>query len=246
MTMMEALVALHGSNERQGPGDDEVTRRLLRRLPGLPAEPRVADLGCGTGASALVLADALGVPVVCVDAVPEFIAALLERAKARRLDHLIHPVVGDMTQFRHPDGPLDLLWSEGAAYNLTFAGALRAWWPLLREGGFSVISELSWFTAAPAAEPRAFWAEAYPALAGEAENSALAEASGFEVLFTERLPQRAWRENYYAPLSARADALEDGAPAALRAVIEETRDEIALFERFGGDYGYTFYGLKAV
>ncbi|MEL7738000.1 class I SAM-dependent methyltransferase [Citromicrobium bathyomarinum] len=160
--IMDAMLALHGAMERQGPGDDALTRRLLDRVPTLPPEPRIADLGCGTGASAMVLAEALNTPVDCVDAAHAFIAILEERAKARGLDHLIRGHVGDMAKYRHDDGPLDLLWSEGAAYNLTFAGALSAWRPVLRTGGYAVISELTWFCEHRPQKVEAFWTEAYP------------------------------------------------------------------------------------
>ncbi len=243
---LEALVALHGALERQGPGDDALTRRLVERLPPLPGEPRVADLGCGTGASAFVLAGTLGVPIDCVDASAAFVAILEERAAARGLAPLIRARVGDMATYRHPNGPLDLLWSEGAAYHLTFAGALSTWRPILNPGGFAVISELTWFKTDRPANVEAFWAAAYPQLADEATNTASAESSGFEVLFTERLPSHAWRENYYRPLSARADELSKAASDAMRAVIEDTRREIALFEEADGSFGYTYYGLKAV
>ena len=244
--IMAAMVTLHGEMERQGPGDEALTRRLLDRLPYLPPVPRIADLGCGTGASALVLAEALGAPVDCVDAAAEFIAILEGRAAARGLGHLIDGRVADMALYRHDDGPLDLLWSEGAAYNLTFAGALSAWRPILATGGCAVISELTWFRAERPQRVEAFWAEAYPQLADEASNVATAEEGGFEVLFTERLPPEAWRSGYYGPLSARAKALSDGASDAMRQVIDDTRREIALFEEADDALGYTYYGLRAL
>ncbi len=180
------------------------------------------------GASALVLPQTLGAPIACADAVPQFIAILQDRARTLGLDHLIHGHVGDMVSYRYPDGPLDLLWSEGAAYNLTFAGALSAWHPMLKTGGCAVISELTWFIKDRPQSVEAFWANACPHLADEATNVATAEANGLKVLSTERLPTEAWRRGYYAPLSARADATSTGASEAMQSVIEETRREIAL------------------
>ncbi len=194
----------------------------------------------------MVLAEGLGTSVDCVDAAPEFIAILGERARARGLEHLIRGHVGDMATYRHDEGPLDLLWSEGAAYNLTFAGALSAWRPIVRTGGYAVISDLTWFREHRPRKVEAFWTEAYPQLADEAGNIATAEANGFEVLFTERLPSEAWHSGYYAPLSARADSLAENATDAMRTVMAETRREIALFEEGDNSLGYTFYGLKAL
>lgn len=39
-------------------------------------------------------------------------------------------VRADFAALGWPAGALDLLWSQRAAYHLTFAGALRAWRPL--------------------------------------------------------------------------------------------------------------------
>lgn len=244
-TLIAALIALHGPLRRQGPGDDAFTRHLLDRLPALPRHPLVADMGCGTGASALVLAQSLNVPIACVDAAADFITILKDRVKASGLNHLIQGYVDDMATYRHPDGPLDLLWSEGAAYHLTFAGALTAWRPTLKEGGLAVISELTWFKGQRPADVDRFWATAYPTLADEATNVAIAKAHGYDVLFTERLPSLAWQQGYYGPLRERAELLSDAASDAMRQVIDETLREIALFDMAEGSYGYTFYGLRA-
>ncbi len=39
---------------------------------------------------------------------------------------------------------IDLLWSEGAAYNIGFSNALTTWASAIDQNGFAVISELSW------------------------------------------------------------------------------------------------------
>ena len=58
--MMEALFALHEGLPRQGPGLDSATHAALDRVArALPPRPRVLDLGCGSGAATLVLAEAL-------------------------------------------------------------------------------------------------------------------------------------------------------------------------------------------
>ena len=55
---VSALITLHGGGlRRQGPGDEDLAREILAGLPSLPPEPRIADLGCGAGAGALLLAE---------------------------------------------------------------------------------------------------------------------------------------------------------------------------------------------
>lgn len=72
---MTALLGLPALLYRQGHGED---------LWALSARPRVADLGCGTGASARVLARVLGVIVDCIDSATAFLDRLRERPRGPR------------------------------------------------------------------------------------------------------------------------------------------------------------------
>jgi SAM-dependent methyltransferase len=114
----EALLRLFEGLPRQGPGSDACTREALRRLPELPAAPRVLDLGCGSGRSALVLAQMLRVKIVAVDTHRPFLDQLRATARERGLEHLIETRCADMAAPGVPPGSVDLLWSEGAIYFL--------------------------------------------------------------------------------------------------------------------------------
>ena len=81
MDELQLLIDLHRDSPRQGPGGDDETRLALtladlRGASGL----RVADIGCGTGASTLVLAAELDAQITAVDFAPEFLAELRGRA----------------------------------------------------------------------------------------------------------------------------------------------------------------------
>lgn len=236
-----ALIELHRGLDRQGPGDADFARHLLSQLV-LPPQPRIADLGCGSGAGALLLAQHYQCPVLAVDSSSVFIEELQVRAQQAGLEHLITPILGDMAELDWPPASIDLLWSEGAAYNLGFEQALQLWRPLLAQQGIAVISEMSWFADQVPDAAIAFWQAAYPTMATEAENIDRAERSGFQVLSIHRLPSQAWWLNYYGPLRQRMQQIE--ITPATQAVIRETEDEMTLFEQFSDFYGYTFYVLQ--
>ncbi len=242
---LKALLRLFEGHARQAPGSEASTREALRRLPFASQPRRIIDLGCGTGASTLVLASQLRAPVVAVDRLQPFLDQLERDAKARGLDALIETRCADFGALTEPEGSFDLLWSEGAIYWLGFEEGLKRWRPLLAPGGLAAVSEASWLVEDPAPEPAAFWREAYPSMGTVAENRRRAENAGFEVLDTFTLPASDWWD-YYRPLEARIEALraEAAHDAELAGAIAETERELALYRTHGDAYGYIFHLLR--
>ena len=75
MMDFELLIDLHKDGIRQGPGSEYHTRLALQLsgLDGRSEQLNIADIGCGTGASALVLASTLNAEIKAVDLFPEFL-----------------------------------------------------------------------------------------------------------------------------------------------------------------------------
>jgi serine/threonine-protein kinase HipA len=242
---VEAIVRLFRGLARKGPGSDEATLRALALCRPLPPHPRVVDLGCGAGASTLVLARALGVPVTGVDACAPFLDELRSRAAEAGLSSLIVTELGDFAKLDVPPRSIDLLWSEGAIYNLGWADGLARWAPLVKPGGFLALSEATWLVDEPPEEVGTRWRDWYPGMGSVESNCGAARAQGLDVVDTFALPGATWRD-FYRPLLDRCEALEREAEsdADLRAVITDTRIEADLYARHGDTYGYVFYVLR--
>lgn len=238
-----AFFALHHGLPRQGPGSDSTTRRLLALAGPLPERPRVLDLGCGPGRSALLLAAEAGAEVTAVDLHEPFLDELRQAADARGLGDLVRTLAADMGALPFPDGSFDLVWAESSAYAIGFDTALRGWRRLLAPGGTLVLTECEWTVEAPSQEARAFWDLHYPLRTGAA-NTAAAVGAGYHVLGVVPQPESDWDE-YYGPLSARADAADPTAPGMTEA-LASTREELAMRRDHGGEYGYTGYVLRPV
>ena len=77
-------------------------------------------------------------------------------------------------------------------------------------------------------------------------NAKSAADCGYELLDSFTLPQSAWWDEYYAPLTERMARLRqkgDVTPA-LAAFLDETDREIAMFHRYGDSFGYVFYLMR--
>ncbi|MFB7511808.1 MULTISPECIES: GNAT family N-acetyltransferase [unclassified Streptomyces] len=239
--MHDAFFALHHGLPRQGPGSDSTTRRLLALAGPLPERPRVLDLGCGPGRSALLLAAEAGAEVTAVDTHEPFLDELRASAAARGLDGSIRTLNADMGALPFADGSFDLVWAESSVFVLGFDRALAEWRRLLAPGGTLVLTECVWTTGEPGPVARAFWDENYP-LRTVTANAAAAVAAGYHVLGTVPQPEGDWAE-YYGPLATHVEAADTSVPGMAEAVAG-ARAEIALRREHGTDYGYAGFVLR--
>ena len=244
-----AFLTLYGSLPRQGPGDLPSTLEILERVRGdLPERPRVLDAGCGSGAATLILAAALpDAQILAVDVLDVLLQRLRRRASAAgaldriRIENRSMVDLGKRT--------FDLIWSEGAVYNVGLDSALRVWRDRVATGGFCVACDACWFVP-PNQRPdelRAFWQAELPALQDEAGvREAFAQGAGWELVHTCRLPRRVWMESYYNPLKRACDRHRTGAAEPMLRAIAMAEREIDMFERFGDRYGYAWWVARRV
>jgi cyclopropane fatty-acyl-phospholipid synthase-like methyltransferase len=234
---------LFGGMEKLGPGDNAHTLHVLRRLPKQQFRV-VVDAGCGTGRQTLALAKELDVRIHAVDSYETFLNDLVRRAREANVEQLVQVHWMDMKDIPQVFQDIDLLWSEGAAYNIGFANALATWAAALTPDGFAVISELSWLGGAAPDAVREFFRSGYPDMQSVPHNMAVAERAGYKVLTTYTLPRQAWVDGYYDILAPRAKALLDHPDPAVRDFAAETVREIEVFQSAEDSYGYVFYILQ--
>ena len=245
---LQLLVDLHRGQARQGPGSDAETRRALDLTRVDPAAPlRAADIGCGTGAAALALAAQLPhAQITAVDFLPPFLDVLTERARERGLGERIRPLAASMEALPFAPESLDLIWSEGAVYNVGFARGVRAWRRFLKPGGRLAVSEITWTTARRPREIQDYWTAAYPEIDTAGAKIRILMESGYTVMGYFTLPSGCWLGRYYRPLQAGLRGFVErhgGSPAAQEIAAAEER-EIRLYEAYGAYYSYGFYAAR--
>ena len=115
---------------------DRIGKRTIAGLK-LPAGAKVLDVGCGTGASALPAAKAVGKDgfVLGVD----LSSRLLERARSKALAAGLANVEfrkADMTALNYPDGSFDAVVSVFSIFFVPdMEGLVRELWRMVRPGG---------------------------------------------------------------------------------------------------------------
>jgi SAM-dependent methyltransferase len=231
---------------RQGPGETASTLRALGLSPPLTADARVVDLGCGTGAQTLVLAQHTPAHILALDTHAPFVQELRWKAELLGLGGRVEARVGDMAKLDVPDGAYDLVWSEGAIYVIGFDIGLKAWRRLLKPGGHLAVTEACWLTADRPAECAAFWASEYPAIRNVAANLAAIERCGYEPRGHFALPGSSWWDEYYTPLEKKVRAFRDRhseEPEALELAAQVER-EIHMHRAYGDRYGYVFFVMR--
>jgi SAM-dependent methyltransferase len=244
-TLFALMMDLHRDGIRQGPGSDEETLRALdlTRLDTAVAL-QVADIGCGTGASTLALANRLpNARIIAVDLSSEFLDVLSEKSRAAGSSEQIETLVGSMDSLPFAAESLDLIWSEGAIYNIGFSAGIEAWRPFLRPGGVLAVSEITWLRPDPPGEIRRHWNGEYPEIATAPEKIAILERAGYDLLGYLTLPSTNWIDNYYGPTEQRIPAFlkrHAGLPEAAE-IVEMERHETDLYKRYRQWFSYGFY-----
>lgn len=240
----QLLVDLHKGAKRQGPGGAAETRKAIDLAMLDPSAPlKVADIGCGTGASTMQLARALNAEITAIDFLPDFIDVLTSKAENEALINKIRPLVCSMESLPFDDDEYDVIWSEAAIYNIGFEKGINDWRRFLKPGGLLVISEITWITNDRPLEIETYWQAEYPEIDTASSKINTLEKSGYSPVAYFVLPEHCWLENYYRPLqSSFAKFLDRNSYSEeAQAIVEVEIKEIALYEKYKAYYSYGFY-----
>lgn len=232
--------------ERQGPGSPEATLKALSFIDNLTDKSVIADIGCGTGGQTMVLAQHAPGRITGLDLFPDFIKIFNRNAKQLGLQDRVKGIEGSMDNLPFQQEELDLIWSEGAIYNIGFERGLKEWRKYLKTGGYIAITESSWFTDERPAEINSFWVDAYPEIDTLPNQVAKIYKAGYLPVATFILPESCWTEHYFAHKIAAQEIFL--AKYAGNKIAEEFSalqfHEEVLYSKYKEFYGYVFFIAK--
>ena len=245
---LQLICDFFSNMERQGPGSPDVTLKALSFIDSLTDKSLIADIGCGTGGQTMVLAGHITGQITGLDLFPDFIDIFNHNAKQSGLQDRVKGVVGSMDNLPFQSEELDLIWSEGAIYNIGFERGLNEWRRYLKPGGYIAVSESSWFTDERPAEINDFWVNAYPEIDTIPNQIAKIHKAGYLPVATFILPENCWTEHYFAAkIEAQKIFLHKYAGNKIAEEFSSLQfDEEELYSKYKAFYGYTFFIAKKI
>ena len=245
----QLLIDLHKSANRQGPGGDAESEKALRlAMLDRSAPLKIADIGCGTGASTLLLARLLEAQITAVDFLEDFLEVLESRAKNMGLSEKVTALCCSMDNLPFRDEEYDVIWSEGAIYNIGFEKGVKEWRRYLKMGGLLVVSEITWITGSRPLELQKYWEGEYPEIDVASSKIGVLETNGYSPIGYFVLPEHCWLQNYYRPMqNSFKDFLNrNGNSEEALAIVEAENREIELYEKYKTHYSYGVYVAEKV
>lgn len=234
---------LYESLPRQGPGNRACAAKALALCSDLPPAPDILDLGCGVGGQTLHLAELTDGTITALDSHAPSIERLKISAVEFGLSQRILPMVGDMAKLEFPPASFDLIWSEGALYNIGIVTGLRICFGLLPPGGYLAFTDAVWLRNDPPPEVKASFEDDYPTMGKIQDVLAAIDRSGFSIIGHFTLPHKAWWEDFYTPMENRIAELRckyaDNGEAL--AVLDQLAREPDLHRKYSDYYAYEFF-----
>lgn len=244
MTELELIVDLNKNSDRQGPGSEGETLKALELIDlQKQNDLKITDIGCGSGGQTITLAQNITGQITAVDLFPEFLYELNEKSRKLGLEKKIKTLEKSMEDLPFNKEEFDIIWSEGAIYNVGFEKGINKWKDYLKIGGYFAISEITWITNSRPKEIEDFWTQEYPEIDIASNKIKILENNGFTLKGYFYLTQDSWIDNYYKPMEARFETfLERHNNSKLsKEVVSEHKKEIDLYQSYKDYYSYGFY-----
>ena len=201
---MSVFFEIHSGNLREGPGSFKTTKKAISCIKELSQNPKILDVGCGPGQQSIDLAMLTKGNITSIDNHQPYLDSLSKKIINQGLKDRISILNRDMSNLSLEPNSFDLIWSEGAIYNIGFENGLRLWRPLLKPNGYIAVTEISWLKENLPKELHDFWNKAYPEVKHITNNLEIIKYCGYKILSNFTLPESDWW-NYYNPITAKLE-----------------------------------------
>jgi len=242
---MEVFFEIHSDNPREGPGNYDSTKRAFESLTNLPEKPSILDIGCGPGKQTFDLLKLSNARITAVDNYQPYLDTIQIKIDCDNLGNRLQVINMDMADLDFEKESFDVIWSEGAIYNIGFKNGLLSWMKYLKSSGYIAVTDATWLKENPPQHLLDFWNAAYPAIQSTNDNLITIKKSRYKPVDHIILPESAWWE-YYNPIINKLPYLKQkyASDKKALAVIDDEEKEIELYRKYSEFYGYVFYIMQ--
>ena len=200
------------------------TREAFLKLPRLE-NPRILDVGCGSGVPTVELAKLSGGEVTGIDIDQSCIDDFNRKIREEHLSDRVEAFNISLAEMKFPDETFDIVWSEGVVGNIGFETSLKEWRRLLKRDGYLVIHyQVSRV------------ADVLPRIA----------QLGYSLADTVQLPEDAWWTEFYKPIEEKMDMLLHKYRANVDALklLKQYKTEMDMVKKNPSNFSCAFYIMK--
>ena len=202
------------------------TREAFLKLPRLE-NPRILDVGCGSGVPTVELAKLSGGEVTGIDIDQSCIDDFNRKIREEHLSDRVEAFNISLAEMKFPDETFDIVWSEGVVGNIGFETSLKEWRRLLKRDGYLVIH----YQMSRVADvlPR------IPQL-------------GYSLTDTVALPEDAWWTEFYKYIEEKMDMLLKKYANNSNALklINQYKTEMDMVRKHLSNFSCAFYIMKKI
>ncbi|KYK36616.1 MAG: class I SAM-dependent methyltransferase [Theionarchaea archaeon] len=199
------------------------TRKAFQMLPTLD-EPRILDIGCGSGVPTMELARLCNGQIIGVDINQSLLDELTKKIREAGLSDRVHTLRCSLVELDFPDESFDILWSEGSIFAIGFAKGIKEWRRFIASKGFLVVHDEAKDTSRKCEQ---------------------ISDCGYDLMGHFTLPGDTWWKEYYAPLEKHIKKIRtDYSDPMVLSVCDNEQEEIERFKMNPSQYGSVFFVMQ--
>ena len=200
------------------------TRKAFYTLPKLE-NPRILDIGCGSGVPTIELTKLCACRIVALDNDISQLDLLEKRLKEQGLTDRVDIVNRSITDMNFDKESFDIIWSEGSIFVLGFERGLREWRRFLKPDGFMAVHDER----------------------GNVEEKLKhITDSGYELMDYFILDKDVWWNEYYSPLEREIQKIQNrySDESDISVKFDKELREIELFKKDPEKFESVFFVLQ--